>query len=237
MTLLLPATPPVEAVEGGGWSVCHRRFEELSPLISSFRESLSCDELVRAERFHARSDQERYICGRGHLRVTLGAILGCDARHVAIAYGPFGKPGLDRLVHDAPIEFNISHTRHHLFVCVARDVAVGIDAEEVRDFEDLDDLARGYFHPLESAPLLSLPRPLRVRRFYEQWTLKEAYIKARGVGLTVPLSSFAITDAGAGPRLTVDEGGDAGPDFWSFVRLDLFPDVVCAVAIHDARRL
>jgi 4'-phosphopantetheinyl transferase len=148
---------------------------------SSF-DTLSNDERARAGRFHFERDRRRFIVGRATLRALLGQYLGIDPAAVAFVYGPSGKPMLRPEI-DPDLKFNLAHSGCLALYAVTRYCEVGIDAERLRMIPELEEIAGHYFSPGENAQLLSLPWALRSEAFLIGWTRKEAYLKARGIGL------------------------------------------------------
>jgi 4'-phosphopantetheinyl transferase len=187
---------------------------------------LSSDERERARRFRFDVHRDAFLRARAFLRRTLAAELGRDPRSLAFREGPWGKPCLA----NAPrLEFNLSHSGA-IALCALAPMPVGVDVEQHREGVESLEIAELYFTENELATLRTLPPPERVLGFFLCWTRKEAYVKARGEGLTVPLSSFDVTCApGAPARLT--GLGDAAPEVarWSVANLDVAPGYSAAV--------
>jgi 4'-phosphopantetheinyl transferase len=153
-----------------------------SARFGSALDTLSDDERARAGRFHFGRDRRRFIIGRAALRALLGQYLEIDPAAVAFVYGPSGKPMLGPGI-DAELKFNLAHSGCLALYAVTRYCDVGIDTERLRMIPELEEIAGHYFSPEENAQLLSLPWALRSEAFLIGWTRKEAYLKARGIGL------------------------------------------------------
>ena len=145
--------------------------------VAAMRALLSQDELDRAGRFHFEKDRTAFILARGFLRTMLGRYLGGEVRFV---YGSHGKPALDR----AGPSFNLSHTDGLAMLGLTLEGEIGVDVERIRPMEDREAIAERYFSPSEYGQVLS------DEVFFQCWTRKEAYIKAVGGGLSIPLKSI-----------------------------------------------
>lgn len=157
-----------------------------------WRTVLSPDEVARADRFHFARDRQNFTATRALLRMVLGSYVGCDASKLTFIYSDKGRPLLGAN-YALPLRFNVSHsgTRAVLAFSLGRDV--GIDVERIRHNLDCDLLAERYFSPAEQKALAGLPLQERCSGFFRCWTRKEAYIKAHGAGLSLPLDSFDVS--------------------------------------------
>ena len=151
--------------------------------------TLSEDERARADRFRFERDRARYIVGRGLLRRLLGEYLGLASKEIRFAYGPNDKPHLER----ANLHFNLSHSGPVALFAFSRDAEVGVDVElDDADFSS-ERIAERFFSPAEVAALRSLPPARQPQAFLTCWTRKEAFIKARGDGLSLALNRFDVS--------------------------------------------
>jgi len=165
---------------------------------SGLLEVLSSEETVRAERFHFSRDREAYSICRRALRRILGAYLGARPDKLKFSCGPHGKPQLKEDCSGMPLQFNVSHSRGVGLVAVARVMTVGIDVEYVRPIPDAESIAVAHFSLKEREDLSRLPVSQLDEGFISCWTRKEAYVKALGGGLSVPLNTFCVaTQPGA----------------------------------------
>jgi 4'-phosphopantetheinyl transferase len=156
--------------------------------VELMRGTLARDERVQADRYRFERDRSRYIVGRSLLRGLLGRYLDTAPEELEFHYGEFGKPTL----HCGPW-FNLSHSGSVALYAFSAAGEVGIDVE--LDSEDFarERVAERFFSPAEVGVLRSLPRALQPRAFLNCWTRKEAFIKARGDGLSLALDSFDVT--------------------------------------------
>ncbi len=150
---------------------------------------LSADERDRANRFRFAMHRNRYISGRATLRIILGRFAGTAPERLTFEYTQFGKPFLP----DSRIRFNLSHSEDLAVLAVTFDREIGVDVERIQQQKDLLDIAERFFAVPEREALRSLPVSDRAAGFYRCWTRKEAYIKARGDGLSLDLNSFVVS--------------------------------------------
>ena len=199
---------------------------------------LSGDERAAQARFRFAKDQRRYLVTRALVRTVLSRYAAVRPEDWAFSPGPRGRPQIS-LPRPAPaLDFNISHSADLVMLGVTSGRTLGIDTESVEAREaDIDGLDR-YFAPEESAALLALAPHERRRRFFELWTLKESYIKARGLGLAIALDSFRFELAQAG-GLTLHMRPELGDSpgrwrLWQFALRRGYLAAVCAARGADA---
>jgi 4'-phosphopantetheinyl transferase len=197
-------------------------------LLSGYDALLTAEERAKQARFRFGGDQRRYLVTRALVRTVLSRYAA--ARPEEFSAGPRGRPQIPAPRPASALEFNISHSADLVLLGVTAARSLGIDTESIaaRD-ADIDGLDR-YFAPEESAAILSLAPAERRRRFFELWTLKESYIKARGMGLAIALDAFRFELTGE-RGLTLHmrpELGDS-PDRWRLWQLVLRSDYLAAV--------
>lgn len=168
-------------------------------------EVLDEEERARAGRFRFARDRERFVAAHGILRRLLGGLIGIEARDVVMVAGAHGKPAV---VGACAIGFNLSHSGDVALFAFADD-EIGVDVEAVRDDLELEAMAASAFAPPELAAWRAAPDARAA--FFATWTRKEAYLKARGVGLSVEPASIAVDDDAAWSVAALDVGdGYAG---------------------------
>ncbi|WP_169833474.1 4'-phosphopantetheinyl transferase family protein [Methylobrevis pamukkalensis] len=179
---------------------------DLHERLDGWRGLMSAEEAARWQRFRLAHLRDRHLAARALVRGVLSLHMPQVApRDWRFSQTAHGKPVLDGET-AGRIGFNLSHTDGRLVLAVALAPAVGVDIER-RDREaEMLDLADRFFARGEAAALRALPQADRRRRFFDLWTLKEAYIKAQGLGLSLPLSSFEIDF----PQAEGREDGDPG---------------------------
>ncbi len=196
--------------------------EHLLPELSRL---LSDDEHARAQRFVYPRDRNRYIAGRARLRQLLAAETGRAPQSLRFRYGANGKPSLD----GGPA-FNLSHSGTLAALAIgAATPEIGLDIERIRPIEDT--VARRHFSPAEYAALSRLRGDDWLTGFYRCWTRKEAIIKARGLGLAMPLDSFDVSLT-ANARLERIDGDTA--EAWRLVHFEPAPGWSGALAARTA---
>jgi 4'-phosphopantetheinyl transferase len=154
---------------------------------------LSPDELGRAARFKFARDRDRFAVARGILRQLLGGYLGERPQNVLFETLPHGKPTLTAAVKIPSLRFNLSHSHEFGLFAFCFEHEVGIDLEKIRPEVAYEGIEKHYFSPTERTALEALPPELRPEGFFLCWTRKEAYVKAHGKGLHIPLESFDVS--------------------------------------------
>jgi 4'-phosphopantetheinyl transferase len=202
------------------------------PRLAALQAALSLDENERAERFVFPLHRDRFRAGRGQLREILARYLRVAPSAVAFAYGPEGKP---RLAGEAGVRFNLSHSEHEAVVAVARDREVGIDIESVRATVECERLARRFFSPAETAAVLALPVPARAPAFYAYWTCKEAFLKAKGGGLNIPLDEFEVSVDPGSARIVWTAWDPSDAARWSLSVLPAPAGFAAALVVEGER--
>jgi 4'-phosphopantetheinyl transferase len=157
---------------------------------ASLEALLAPDEKTRAARFRFPEHRLSFIVARGMLRVLLGFYLGRAAADVEFSYTDFGKP---RLLGNSDIRFNVSHSGSFALYAMTRYGELGVDVEQHRVMDDLESIAERFFTPGELSDLLNVPLDGRTAAFFRCWTRKEAFVKAVGEGLSIPLDSFRVS--------------------------------------------
>ena len=202
--------------------------------------TLSPDEFARVARLHFARDRERWIAGRGQLRHILGRYLRRDPASLTFGYEcacgdpncthPHRKPVLAR---DAWLCFNVSHAGDRALVAVARDRRVGVDLERRQPADTILPLAATICTPAELAPLSALPASAQADLLIALWTRKEAYLKARGIGLLLPPQEIdtAITP-NEPPRLLTISGDPAEAARWSLTDLPYDTNHAAALTVE-----
>ena len=194
---------------------------------------LSTEELARAHRFHRPDDRRRYVAAHGALRRLLGRYVGAEPDRLRFCSSAGGKP---RLVFEAgqpPLRFNLSHSAELALVGVACDREIGVDVERIRPELATGEIAGRFFAPGEAATLCTLPKEAQAEAFFACWTRKEAYVKARGDGITRGLDHFEVTLApGEVPAIRSASDDPEAATRWSIVSLTPAPGYLAAVVVE-----
>jgi len=191
---------------------------------------LSDGERRRAARFRFDDDYSRFIARRGLLRVVLARYAECDPARITFELNAFGKPTLIN-GGSLRLQFNASHSAGVALVAVTIDRAVGIDVERHRADVDCLGVAASFFSPDEVEALRRANEPLRRAMFFTLWSCKEAWVKARGMGLSFPLHRCRVEVGEGAPRLLEDPEQPDEHTRWSLTPLDVGPDFSAALVV------
>jgi 4'-phosphopantetheinyl transferase len=162
-------------------------------LPASYRDLLDAVEQARERRLRCDRDRRRYLLARALVRVVLSRYVPIHPREWAFSPDPLGRPTIvNRTARDAGLSFNLSYARSLVVLGVTRRGALGVDVETLCPPGPVLELAARYFSPDEATALAATPVEGQRRRFVEYWTLKEAYAKARGMGLSLPLDKVSF---------------------------------------------
>jgi 4'-phosphopantetheinyl transferase len=217
-----PASPTLHADEVHLWRAslnCDL------PVLSRLEATLSPDETARANRFVLLKDRSHFVAARGILRELLGAYLRSSPANLQFSYGNHGKPALESKTSSSSLQFNLSHCGGLAVYAFSFGRRLGIDVEQIRPQLAGEDIARRYFATRELAELRTLPPRLQSEGFFLCWTRKEAYVKAQGGGLSIPLDSFTVSLTPGQPEdLQTEDSAQ-----WSLHSLDPCPGYVAAV--------
>lgn len=196
---------------------------------------LSPTEAARAARFRFPVDRDRFIAGRATLRRILSRYLAVAPADLALEYGARGKPLLAEANNPHDLRFNLAHS-HELMLCaLGRGRELGIDVEYLRDDVDVDTIAQSFFAQQEIAALQKVPVHLKKQAFFTCWTRKEAYVKACGQGLSLPLDKFTVPVLDGDPMHLQSEEEPAKLTKWRLENLATEPGYAAALVVegHD----
>lgn len=197
---------------------------------------LASDETQRAVRFLFPADRERFILSRGALREILSRYLGQAPGDIQFIYQQQGKPLLAREADRRRLSFNASHAESLALIALSDGRAVGVDVECIREDRMNLAVARRFFSADEVEKLLSLPESRRAKAFFNGWTRKEAFLKACGEGLSMPLEAIEVSlhpDEDA--RLLAIAGDPAATSHWSLIPLTPVPGYIGALVVEGGR--
>ena len=201
-------------------------------------ELLSEDERLRAGRFHFTKDRDRFVVGRGCLRAIVSRYVAAPPDLLRLSYNRYGKPALET-PGNGMLRFNVSHSHDIALYAVTMARDVGVDVEFVNQKFASAEIAERFFSPREVAALHALPHALQVLAFFDCWTRKEAYLKARGEGLSRPLHTFSVSFEPGKPAALLNSDEDPQPArYWSLAELQPGEGYRAALAVQgEIRRL
>jgi 4'-phosphopantetheinyl transferase len=191
---------------------------------------LDGEERARAARFVHERDRREFIAAHALLRILLQELAGGPAGAWRFAAGSHGKPALHPDHRLGRLAFNISHTRGAVACAMTLDHDIGVDIEDLERPGRLVEIAHAYFAPAELATLRSAPPAGQRRVFLQLWTLKEAYIKAHGDGLSLPLDRFAF--ALSPPAIAFAPGFPDDAAAWQFSTMIPTATHIMSVAVR-----
>jgi 4'-phosphopantetheinyl transferase len=197
-----------------------------------------CDvERSRAERFFFERDRHRFVARRGILREILSGYLATPADRLRFRCDRHGKPHLVEESGPDMLHFNLSHSDGMAVFAFTYGRLIGIDVERIRADIPWDDIAAQFFTRRENRRLQSLPETRRQRAFLVAWTCKEAYVKARGQGLSFPVNRVEVSFSPPALRRVGDDEDEASR--WTLRELPVGGDYVAALAVEgdDGRLL
>jgi 4'-phosphopantetheinyl transferase len=225
--LLASCAPPLPTDDIHVW----RAALDLDPAdLDGFEKTLAPDERARAARFHFPKDRKSFVARRGLLRQILACYLGQEPGKLQFRYRPGGKPILMSNSRAPELHFNLAHSQGLALYAIARHREVGVDLERIEANLADQQVAERVFSRQESLALRTLPASQRVQAFFNCWTRKEAYLKARGEGLLAPLDTFDVSLSPGEPAALLN-GADGR---WSLHALTPAPGYAAAVALEGS---
>jgi 4'-phosphopantetheinyl transferase len=193
--------------------------------LGGLEKTLAREERARAATFYFPKDRKRFVARRGLLRAILARYLGREPGELLFRCRSGGKPVLLDNSRAHELYFNLAHSHGLALYAIARQRDVGVDVERIENHLADQQVAERFFSRRESLELRTLPASLRVEAFFNCWTRKEAYLKARGEGLLTPLDSFDVSLTPSQPAALLN--GDDGR--WSLYALTPAPGYAAAL--------
>jgi 4'-phosphopantetheinyl transferase len=209
-------------------------------LLAAYEALLAPHERARRDRYRFPHSRREYLLTRALVRATLSRYAPVAPAAWTFRENEYGRPEIDAEAHRS-LRFNLSNTRGLIACLVAQDREIGVDVEDTERPGETVGIADSFFSPVEVAALRALPEAERRARFFDYWTLKEAYIKARGMGLALPLDQFSFLLEPRPPRTPPEApairiafdprlGDDAAS--WQFAQFPLSPGHRVSAAVH-----
>lgn len=196
---------------------------------------LSPDELARISRFQYETDRRNFLFCRSMLRILLASYLRVSPAELHFAYSAHGKPNLAASA--GKVEFNLSHSEGQLLIAICRNRKVGVDIERTDLNLNVTEVAQQFFSQTELRRLEAEPPHLRRKFFYSCWTQKEAWLKARGEGLSYPLSTFDVCESGQAGEVKLTTRPNAAEALrWSIYKVPAPQGFTAALALERQPR-
>ena len=201
--------------------------------VSGLLALLSEDERARHQRFWFDRDRHHFLVAHALVRTTLSRYADVRPETWTFETNRYGRPEITGPETSASLRFNLSHTTGLVVCAVVRDREIGVDVEDTRREDASLKIARRFFSPAEVADLEQVPTTRQRESFFDYWTLKEAYIKARGMGLAIPLRHFSFTlDEHQPIRIAFAPELDDDPARWQFAQLRPTDTHLVSVAVE-----
>lgn len=199
-----------------------------------FRSWLSVSELMTLNAFRFEDDRLTYLVAHALLRATLARYTGTNPKNLQFQSNPFNKPFIAAPLDALGLHFNLSHTNGIVAIAFTKLGPVGIDAESTHQAKNVTEIAENILTPNEYVNLMQHHNADRLTRLMKYWTLKEAFVKATGVGLTYGLQTFEFDlDAQPQPIIRFLSPTDTHANDWKLHQLTLPSGHILAVAIHQ----
>jgi 4'-phosphopantetheinyl transferase len=201
--------------------------------LAYYRSLLSPDEVARFERLASDALRHEYLLTRALCRLGLSRYMGTEPADWRFAANPHGRPYLDMSGAPIDVRFNLSNARSLVAAIFVRGIDAGVDVEHAARDPHVEDIAERFFSPTEVKALMGLPPSLRRERFLSLWTLKESYVKARGIGIGAGLRHFSFDlDRPPPVRVAFDDAFDDDASHWQFGLVQTDPDHRMAFALR-----
>lgn len=193
---------------------------------------LSADEQTRHARFRFDRDRQLYLTSHVFLRRTLSKYAALEPSTWQFIVTERGRPEISNPM-PCRLRFNLTHTRGLCACVVTRTLDCGVDAESIAQRRNLSGVAARMFSPAEAKALEALNGETYLHRFYWSWTLREAYVKARGIGIGFPTRSLRfIADDAQGVSLAANAETEPNPEHWHFHSLQPTNAHLLSVAVR-----
>jgi 4'-phosphopantetheinyl transferase len=206
---------------------------EIMSRFDRYQSLLTDEEARRAARFVHFKDTALFVLGRTLAKTMLSTYVAVDPHDWRFEIDSHGRPHLASRPNNAPdLRFNLTHTAGLVACAVSIGREVGVDVERI-DRQLVHDVAERYFSAREVADLRALPVDEQESVFFDYWTLKESYIKARGLGLALPLGQFTFhRTPGRAPSISFDPELHDDPTTWQFAQFWPTSEHRMAVAVR-----
>ena len=196
-----------------------------------WQQVLSTDEQTRAARFHFSRDRQHFTATRALLRTILASYVASEPAKLVFRYSEKDKPSL--ALAGNQVEFNVSHSGTTALLAFARGRVLGVDVERIREDLDPTALAQRFFSTHEQNQLAAVSPSEKYHAFFRGWTRKEAYIKAKGTGLSLPLDQFDVSlQPGDENALRATRPDAAEAALWSLQEIKAGDGYVAALCVQ-----
>ena len=203
--------------------------EAAMPGLPNLQEYLDDEEKSRAARLKFENHRNHFVLSHAMLRLLIAGYCGIAPQQICFSYGPHGKPAIDANLH---LTFNLSHADDIVLCAFAWRRDIGADVECVRNDFDVEEIGERFFSSTERQNLRRVPPEHKHDAFFRLWTRKEAYIKARGEGLSHPLHQFDVSLGHSGNLLMSTRPSSAEAHRWIIRDVEVPHGYVAAVSLE-----
>ena len=200
--------------------------------INEFLGMLTPDEQAKANQFCFIKKREQFIVAHGLLRSILGRYLDMAPEQIRFFYNSYGKPYITCEPGKDKLQFNMSHSHGIALYALTCDREIGVDIEYIRSDIAYEQIAKRFFSSEELAELQGLSLKKQKEAFFCFWTRKEAYLKAKGKGFSLPLDSLEASTIQEKPVVLSTKSGLQESSHWSILNLRLEPGYIGALAVN-----
>ncbi len=205
-------------------------------ILTAYQDIMDKEEKEKCRRYKFEDARHACLITRALARSVLSRYTEKSPESWAFSRNTHGKPEIVTDRSTPPLRFNLSHTKGLIACAVTLGHDIGIDIENTTAKSVNLDVADRFFSPAEVKKLRSFPVSEQKNRFFDYWTLKESYVKARGKGLSFHLDQFSFLLTQNRPLgIMFDKGINDNPEAWCFFRLKPTGDHIAAVAVHKGR--
>ena len=209
------------------WQICLNQF----PPIQLFS-WLDPIEKQRAQQLKSETLYRRYVIAHAAMRDILSKYLGSTPASINLIQPPNQKPSIDSAQNQIDLEFNLSHSHEIAILALSRSLVIGVDIEHIRNIPDIAQLAKRFFTLSEYEILLGSPADKQLSLFFKIWTTKEAFLKAKGLGISHHLDQFSVKLNNHQEPIGIC-GSKSGIEPWILQRLVTFPGYESTLAIES----
>jgi 4'-phosphopantetheinyl transferase len=204
-------------------------------LLVKYHDILSDEERAQQKRFYFEKHRHQYLITRALVRSVLSLYVETISPEAwQFKKNNHNKPYIKNSPLPFALNFNLSHTEKMVVLAVTLDRNIGVDVEFLLRRDTGLEIAKRHFSETEFQDLCAIPAERQKRRFFELWTLKEAYIKACGMGLAIPLHHFSYSFPGpAEVQISFDLNRDDHPRYWNLWQIQPDETHIAGLAIHS----
>lgn len=206
-------------------------------LLVQYKALLSDYEIGKYNRFYFKRHSKSYLVSHALLRTTLSRYSSVLPAQWIFSQNSYGHPCIHSSGNRVPLQFNISRTEHAAVCVITSDIDCGIDIESQEKLDDLDHLSIQVLSPMELGNFRHIAADAKKERFLTYWTLKESYVKALGIGLSIPLQNISfMLDTDGDPKLMFHPETSVRPSDWQFTTIKLPNEHLMSVALRKGMR-